>query len=115
MSSIVKLVKSLIGSDPTAADMRQVGETPSHDEHGNPPENAERRHHLRQPAPFGYIELGKHNGGIVLNIGEGGLAVQAVRSVIDPHLSQVRFEFSESKNWIEAKGRVIWTNASRKW
>src|ERR1700722_19533432 len=61
-----------------------------------------------------YIDLGDGNGGIVLNLSEGGLALQAVTSVMDDHLPRVRFQLSESRNWLETSGRITWTSESRK-
>jgi hypothetical protein len=60
------------------------------------------------------VELDEGNGGIVLNISEGGLSVQAYTSVIDDVLPEVRFQLSESEGWIHANARVSWTSESRK-
>jgi TonB family protein len=78
------------------------------------PENGERRHCVRQPVRFGYIELGKHNGGIVLNISEGGLALQAARGIPSGDLPRVRFQFRNDGEWIESSGKIAWTSASQK-
>jgi len=78
------------------------------------PENVERRHGLRQSVRFGYIELGKHNGGIVLNISEGGLALQAARGILSGDLPRVRFQFRNGGDWIETRGKIAWTSASQK-
>jgi len=77
--------------------------------------NSDRRLHLRQQVmSLAYIELGEGNGGIVLNVSEGGLAVQAVMSLLDDDLPKMRFQFSQSKDWIAASGRIAWTSESRK-
>jgi len=73
---------------------------------------SERRFHPRQQVLYSHMLLDDDNGGVVLNISESGLAVSAVRSVTkDP--VRMRFQLSESNVWIEARGRIAWTNASR--
>jgi len=79
-----------------------------------PTDTADRRLGARRQAPLTYVELGEDNGGIVLNISEGGFAVQAVGSLIDGQLPQIRFQFSESGYWIETSGRIAWTSESKK-
>ena len=113
MSWVPNVVKSWIGLDGAAVGTPTEEGRVFRNQTGSP-ENAELRQHWRQPARFGFIELGQHNGGIVLNISEGGLAVQAVRSIVDALLPQIRFQFSESLTWTEANVRVAWTSASRK-
>jgi TonB family protein len=77
-------------------------------------DNPDRRSHLRQPVSFGYVELGKHNGGILINVSEGGLAVQAARGVAATQLPQLRFQLVQCGTWIETSGRIVWTSASKK-
>jgi hypothetical protein len=60
------------------------------------------------------VELGDENGGIVLNISEGGLALHAVSEVIGDELPKLRFQFSQSQSWIETKGRITWRSDSKK-
>jgi outer membrane biosynthesis protein TonB len=82
---------------------------------GGSPEISDRRLHSRQQVrSLAYIELGEGNGGIVLNVSEGGLAVQAVMGLLQDHLPNMRFQFSPSKNWLETSGRIAWTSESRK-
>ena len=51
---------------------------------------SDRRSCLRQPTPcLAYVELDEGNGGVILNISEGGLSVQAVASVMDDFLPGV--------------------------
>jgi TonB family protein len=76
---------------------------------------ANRRAHLRQPVrSLAYVELGEGNGGIVLNVSEGGMAVQAVMSLMGDDLPLLRVQLAHSKKQIEAKGRVTWTGGLRK-
>lgn len=77
--------------------------------------NSNRRSHPRQQVrSLSYIDLGDGNGGIVLNLGEGGLALQAVTSLMEDQLPRLRFQLSEARSWLETSGRVTWTSESRK-
>ncbi len=70
----------------------------------------DRRVHVRQPVrSLAYVELGEGNGGIVLNVSEGGIAVQAVMSLMGDELPCVRVQLAHCKKRIEAKGRITWT------
>jgi hypothetical protein len=79
----------------------------------NPPVS-ERRFHWRQKVLLSCVELGEENGGIVLNLSQGGLALQAVEEMDNDELPKVRFQFSQSNTWVEAKGRVAWRSKSKK-
>lgn len=83
----------------------------THDQMPGSDRRACMRHPIRSLA---YVELDEGNGGIVLNISEGGLAVQAVTSLMDDLLPGVRFQLSETESWIEANARITWTSESRK-
>lgn len=75
----------------------------------------DRRQHPRQPIrSLAYVELDEGNGGIVLNVSEGGLSVQAVTSLMDDFLPAVRFQLSESDSWIQTGARITWAGQSRK-
>jgi TonB family protein len=76
---------------------------------------SERRTHLRQAVKtLAYVELDEGNGGIVLNASEGGISVQAVMSVMEEALPRMRFQLSQSNDWLETSARVAWTSESRK-
>jgi TonB family protein len=76
---------------------------------------SDRRVFGRQPVrSLAYVELGEGNGGIVLNVSEGGLAVQAVMSLMNEELPCMRLQLAHSKKQIEAKGRIVWTSEFRK-
>jgi cell division septation protein DedD len=77
------------------------------------PETPERRLHPRKQLLFPWIQLGVDNGGIVLNISESGLAMQAVKSLVDGELRAMRFQLPESQTWIETRGRIAWIGASK--
>ena len=77
------------------------------------PGTPERRLHPRKQLSIPWIKLGVDNGGIILDISEGGLAMQAVRSLADGELPAMRFQLSESQTWIETPGRIAWIGASK--
>jgi TonB family protein len=81
----------------------------------DPVQPHDRRLYARQPIrTLAYVELDEGNGGIILNISEGGLLVQAVTSLMDDLLPGVRFQLSEADGWVEANARLTWTTKSRK-
>lgn len=75
---------------------------------------SERRVHSRQRILFSLAELGEDNGGIILNISEGGFALQSVLELVDDELPKMRIQFSQCPTWIETKGRVAWRSDSKK-
>lgn len=75
---------------------------------------SERRLHTREKVTQTvYVELDEGNGGIILNISEGGFAVQAAMALVYDELPRMRFRFPNSKNWIKVKGAVVWKGESR--
>jgi cell division septation protein DedD len=79
-----------------------------------PARTLDRRRQPRKRLTFTYTELGKENAGTILDIGEGGLCVQTILALaIDPE-PQVRFQPSDSGDWIEVKGRIVWSAESEK-
>ncbi|MGA8556651.1 MAG: PilZ domain-containing protein, partial [Candidatus Acidiferrales bacterium] len=77
------------------------------------PRTSDRRLYPRKQLWFPSIQLGDHNGGIILDISESGLAMRAVRSLADGELPAMRFQLSESQTWIETRGRIAWIDASK--
>lgn len=61
-----------------------------------------------------YIELGEDNGGIVLNIGEGGVAVQLAMPLLGDDLPRIRLQLPQSKNRIEMSGEIAWVSESKR-
>ncbi len=79
------------------------------------PENAERRVHTRQSIrSLSYVDLGPGNGGVVLNLSEGGLAVSLAMEIATDELSDLTFRLPGKGKEIEIGTRVIWTGKSRK-
>ena len=81
----------------------------------NSPEHADRRAHTRHRIrALAYVELGESNGGIVLNIGEGGFAVRAAEPINEDGLSRLRFQMQRAKQPLEMSGKIAWTSDSKK-
>lgn len=73
-----------------------------------------RQHSRRQILLFTYAVLGEDNGGLVFNLGEGGLAVTAAAPLQGHHFSKMRVRFPDSEDWIETSGRLAWKSDSGK-
>jgi TonB family protein len=69
------------------------------------------RHRLRSLA---YVELGENNGGIVINISEGGFAVRAAEAIIEDRLPSVRFQTQNTGKQLVTSGEIAWASDSRK-
>src|SRR5260370_6606741 len=69
-------------------------------QHGN------RAHARRRMSPIGYVELGQENGGILLNLSEGGLAVRAALALTSCKISELRVQVPVSLGWVAASGRI---------
>ena len=75
----------------------------------------DRRSHSRQQVrALAYVKLDEGNGGIVLDLSEGGMSAQAVTSLMDESLACMRFQLSPSQGWIETAARVVWASDSKK-
>lgn len=76
----------------------------------------DRRAHPRQRIrSLAYVHLGEGNGGIVLNISESGLAVQAAEALDDGEgVIAMRIEIPRSRKRLEVRGEIMWVGESRK-
>lgn len=61
-----------------------------------------------------YVELGDGNGGIALNVSEGGLAITATGLLTSDYFPSIRFQLPKSDVWIETSGQVAWASDSKK-
>ena len=76
---------------------------------------AERRLHARrQDIALAYVEIGESNGGIILNISEGGLVLTPAEGFPDDCLPLMRFQLPGSSDSIEASGEVAWISESKR-
>jgi len=75
-----------------------------------------RRLHPRQivNALASYVDLGPDNGGMVVNVSEGGLALTALAKLVGGELLHLRFQLPELQEWIEATGRITWLGESKR-
>jgi TonB family protein len=77
--------------------------------------NADRRIHARHRLrSLAYVELGENNGGIVINISEGGFAVRAAEAITEDRLPSVRFQTQNTEKQLVASGEIAWASDSRK-
>jgi TonB family protein len=75
----------------------------------------ERRVHPRQPIrPISFIDLGRDNGGLLLNISEGGLAVTTAMTLAEKDFPSIGIEFKGPREQIEVSGQIAWINESRR-
>jgi TonB family protein len=82
---------------------------------GNSLDATERRLHARHPVKsLAYLDIGPDNGGIVVNISEGGLAIHAVSGLPQEPVIDLRIQLPRSTKRLEARGKIAWTSGSRK-
>jgi TonB family protein len=77
---------------------------------------SDRRAHPRQRIrSLAYVHLGESNGGIVLNVSESGIAVQAAEALdAEEGLLAMRVEIPRSRKRLEVRGEIVWVGESRK-
>lgn len=74
----------------------------------------ERRTHARcRVKSLVYVEMGKSNCGVVVNLSEDGLQLEAASALIGDRVPPMRFQLPHSRKWIESSGKLIWTSESR--
>lgn len=69
-----------------------------------------RRHYRHQVQSLAYVNLDQGNGGIIRNLGDSGLAIQAMAPL---HINQqvfLRFDLANPRVRVEATGRVVWAD-----
>lgn len=86
---------------------------PKHDRHSVG--LAESRAHPRlQVHSLAYIELSDESAGLILNISENGIAVQAVQVLTADYFPHMRFRLPRTETTIETQGRMVWQIRSKK-
>ena len=76
-----------------------------------------RRRYLRHKlnlSPVVVVDLGPNNGGNLIDIGGGGLSVQAVAKLIPAVTLNLRFRLQGIAQPIEVSGRVLWVGPTQK-
>jgi len=75
-------------------------------------QSAQRRRPRQKIHTLVYINLNQGNGGIVRDLSENGVAVQAVARLRQHQQVYLRFELLSPRTRVEAMGQVTWANAS---
>jgi outer membrane biosynthesis protein TonB len=74
----------------------------------------DRRLHPRQRvSSLTYVDLGEDNGGIVLNVSEAGIRIQAAAGLEEGPIS-IRLQLPGARKRLEVNAEVIWVGQSRK-
>ncbi|HEY0701499.1 MAG TPA: TonB family protein [Candidatus Acidoferrales bacterium] len=82
---------------------------------GNQRPDKDRRAHPRQRIhSLSYVKIGDGNGGIVLNISEGGISVQAAALLEAGETVPLWLEIPRVRNRVEVQGEIVWLSESRK-
>jgi TonB family protein len=85
------------------------------DQSGDTAGDFDRRSSVRRPVPsLAYVDLGENNGGVVLNIGEGGMALTSAAPLYPGVPVQMRFQLPGSNEWLEAIGEIARISDSKK-
>ena len=61
-----------------------------------------------------YVKMGDSNGGIVLNISDGGISVQAAAALDPSEPVTLSLEIPRVRNRVEVKGEIAWLSPSKK-
>jgi Tfp pilus assembly protein PilZ len=69
-----------------------------------------RRHYRHQVQSLAYVNLDQGNGGIIRNVGDSGIAIQAVAPLLVNQQVFLRFELANPRVRVEATGRVAWVD-----
>jgi hypothetical protein len=70
-----------------------------------------RRSHRQKLRNLAYVKVGSSNGGILLDIGESGMATRVVAPLIPDQLVRLRVDLPEPRLHFEAEGRVVWIDS----
>jgi hypothetical protein len=74
---------------------------------------ARNRHYYRHTVTsLAYVRLDHGNGGIIRNLSESGMAIQAVGRLHTDQLVHIRFELLKPKIRVDVTGQVIWADMS---
>lgn len=67
-----------------------------------------RRHYRHQIQSLAYVNLDQSNGGVIRNLGDSGMAIQAVAPLRINQQVFLRFDLANPRVRVEATGRVAW-------
>jgi len=71
-----------------------------------------RRHHRQKLRNLAYVKVDSTNGGILLDIGESGMATRVLSPLSPDQPVQLRVDLAEPRLHLEADGRVAWVNST---
>jgi hypothetical protein len=71
-----------------------------------------RQHYRHAIVSLAYVRLDHANGGIIRNLSESGIAIQAVGPVHPGQVVHLRFELLKPRVRVETTGQVTWADAS---
>jgi TonB family protein len=81
----------------------------------NSSQSLERRLHARQQVTaLAYLDIGAENGGIVLNLSEEGMALQAVAPLNSQADVTLRIQLPHSQSRIETGAKIVWLSQSNR-
>jgi hypothetical protein len=69
-----------------------------------------RGHYRHQIQTLAYVNLDQANGGVIRNLGDSGMAIQAVTPLYVNQQVVLRFDLPNPRVRLEAKGRVAWAD-----
>ena len=72
--------------------------------------SADARHYRHQIQTLAYVNLDQSNGGIIRNLGDSGMAIQAVAPLYVNQQVFLRFDLANPRVRLEATGRVAWAD-----
>jgi TonB family protein len=79
------------------------------------PHSGERRRFTRQRlCSLAYLDIGSDNGGMVLNLSESGLALQAFNPLIGQNHLSLRIQPPKSRKRIQATAEITWLSDSKR-
>jgi TonB family protein len=81
---------------------------------GRHPEKDRRLHARQRIHSLSYAKIGEGNGGIVLNISESGISVQAAGILDDSEPITLWLEIPRVRDRVEVTAEIVWLSASRK-
>lgn len=76
----------------------------------SPARRPQRRYYRHQIHSLAYLNLDQANGGILRNLGEAGMAVQAVAPLCTDQQVFLRFDLANPRVRVEGTGRVVWAD-----
>jgi Tfp pilus assembly protein PilZ len=69
-----------------------------------------RGHYRHQIQTLAYVNVDQANGGVIRNLGDSGMAIQAVTPLYINQQVFLRFDLANPRVRLEAKGRVAWAD-----